>query len=104
MHNPDVFVLDEPMVGLDPHHQFILKEVLKERATEGMTIFLSTHQLSVAEEVADRIGIVHMGKLIAVGTEEELLSRSNNAALEETFLALTREESDVAVQRQLHQG
>ncbi len=106
MHAPDVFVLDEPMVGLDPHHQFILKEVLKERAAEGMTVFLSTHQLSVAEEVADRIGIVHMGKLVAVGTKDELLANAGegNTALEETFLALTREESDVAVQRQLQQG
>ena len=106
MHNPEVFVLDEPMVGLDPHHQYILKEVLKERAAQGMTVFLSTHQLSVAEEVADRIGIVHMGKLVAVGTEEELhnLGGEGNAELEATFLALTREESDVAVQRQLHQG
>ena len=106
MHNPEVFVLDEPMVGLDPHHQYILKEVLKERAAEGMTVFLSTHQLSVAEEVADRIGIVHMGKRVAVGTEEELhnLGGEGNAELEATFLALTREESDVAVQRQLHQG
>ena len=106
MHNPDVFVLDEPMVGLDPHHQFILKEVLKERSNAGMTVFLSTHQLSVAEEVADRIGIVHMGKMVAVGTREELhnLGGANNAALEATFLALTREESDVVAQRQLHQG
>jgi ABC-2 type transport system ATP-binding protein len=106
MHNPDVFVLDEPMVGLDPHHQFVLKEVLKERATAGMTVFLSTHQLGVAEEVADRIGIVHMGKMVAVGTKKELhnLGGVNNAALEATFLALTREESDVVVQRQLHQG
>ncbi|MDG2213607.1 MAG: ABC transporter ATP-binding protein [Verrucomicrobiota bacterium] len=106
MHNPDVFVLDEPMVGLDPHHQFILKEVLKERAEAGMTVFLSTHQLSVAEEVADRIGIVHMGKMVAVGTREELhdLGGTNNAALEATFLALTREESDAVAQRQLQQG
>ena len=106
MHAPDVFVLDEPMVGLDPHHQFILKEVLKERAAEGMTVFLSTHQLSVAEEVADRIGIVHMGKLVAEGTKEELhaMGGKGNVALEETFLALTREESDVAVARQLQQG
>jgi len=106
MHNPDVFVLDEPMVGLDPHHQFVLKEVLKERAAEGMTVFLSTHQLSVAEEVANRIGIVHMGKMVAVGTKEELnnLGGADNAALEATFLALTREESDVTVERQLHQG
>ena len=106
MHNPDVFVLDEPMVGLDPHHQFILKDVLKERAAAGMTVFLSTHQLSVAEEAADRIGIVHMGKMVAVGTREELhnLGGADNEALEATFLALTREESDVVAQRQLHQG
>ena len=72
MHAPEVFVLDEPMVGLDPHHQFVLKEVLKERSTEGMTVFLSTHQLSVAEDVADRIGIIHMGKLVALGTRGTL--------------------------------
>ena len=106
MHEPKLFVLDEPMVGLDPHHQFVLKEVLKERAAQGMTVFLSTHQLSVAEEVADRIGIVHMGKLVAEGTKEELhaMGGKGNFALEETFLALTREESDVAVARQLQQG
>ncbi len=102
MHAPEVFVLDEPMVGLDPHHQFVLKE----RAAEGMTVFLSTHQLSVAEDVADRIGIVHMGKLVALGTKEELhaMGGQGNTALEETFLVLTREESDVAVHRQLQQG
>ena len=106
MHEPKLFVLDEPMVGLDPHHQFVLKEVLKERAAQGMTVFLSTHQLSVAEEVADRIGIVHMGKLVAEGTKEELhaMGGKGNVAFEETFLALTREESDVAVARQLQQG
>ena len=106
MHEPKLFVLDEPMVGLDPHHQFVLKEVLKERAAQGMTVLLSTHQLSVAEEVAARIGIVHMGKLVAECTKEELhaMGGQGNVALEETFLALTREESDVAVARQLQQG
>ena len=106
MHEPEVFVLDEPMVGLDPHHQYILKEVLKERAAEGMTVFLSTHQISVAEEVADRIGIIHMGKLVAVGTKEELhaISGRGKVALEETYLALTSEESDVSMQRQVQQG
>ena len=106
MHAPEVFVMDEPMVGLDPHHQFVLKEVLKERSSEGMTVFLSTHQLSVAEDVADRIGIIHMGKLVALGTREELheMGGQGNTALEETFLMLTREESDVAVHRQLQQG
>ena len=106
MHAPEVFVLDEPMVGLDPHHQYILKEVLKERAAAGMTVFLSTHQISVAEEVADRIGIIHMGKLVAVGTKEELhaISGRGKVALEETYLALTSEESDVSMQRQVQQG
>ncbi len=106
MHAPEVFVLDEPMVGLDPHHQYILKEVLKERAAEGMTVFLSTHQISVAEEVADRIGIIHMGKLVALGTKEELhaISGRGKVALEETYLALTSEESDVSMQRQVQQG
>ena len=106
MHEPEVFVLDEPMVGLDPHHQYVLKEVLKQCAAKGMSIFLSTHQLSVAEDVADQVGIVHMGKLVAVGTNEELaaMGGQGNTALEETFLALTQEESDVAVLRQLQQG
>ena len=106
MHAPEVFVLDEPMVGLDPHHQYILKEVLKERAAAGMTVFLSTHQISVAEEVADRIGIIHMGKLVALGTKEELhaISGQDKMELEETYLALTSEESDVSMQRQIQQG
>ena len=67
----------------------ILKEVLKERAAEGMTVFLSTHQISVAEEVADRIGIIHMGKLVAVGTKEELhaISGRGKVALEENELS-----------------
>lgn len=94
MHRPEVFVLDEPMVGLDPHHARVLKDILKERSREGMTIFISTHQLSVAEEMADRIGIMHRGKMIAVGTREELRQRSgSDGALENTFLALTAEDS-----------
>jgi ABC-2 type transport system ATP-binding protein len=94
MHRPEVFVLDEPMVGLDPHHARVVKDILKERSREGMTVFISTHQLSVAEEMADRIGIMHRGKLIAVGTREELRKRSGaDGALEQTFLALTAEDA-----------
>ena len=97
LHAPEVFVLDEPMVGLDPHHARILKDVLKERSRRGMTIFISTHQLSVAEEMADRIGIIHQGRLIAVGTREELRRKSGqNGALEQTFLALTAQEANFA--------
>ena len=83
-------MIDEPMVGLDPQHARVVKDVLKERSRQGMTVFLSTHQLSVAEEMADRIGIMHEGRLAAVGTREELRKLSGLAGpLEDSFLALT---------------
>jgi ABC-2 type transport system ATP-binding protein len=100
LHAPEVFVLDEPMVGLDPHHSRILKDVLKEKSLAGMTVFVSTHQLSVAEEMADRIGIIHRGRLIAVGTREELRCQSGQeGALEQTFLALTAQEANFTEER-----
>src|SRR5579884_778899 len=87
LHDPEVFVIDEPMVGLDPQHARVVKDILKERSKKGMTVFLSTHQLSIAEEMADRIGIIHHGKLIALGTREELRKLSGSSgALEEVFL------------------
>jgi ABC-2 type transport system ATP-binding protein len=95
LHDPEVFVIDEPMVGLDPQHARVLKDVLKERSRNGMTVFVSTHQLSVAEEMADRIGIIHQGRLIAVGTKDELRLRSGaTGPLEEVFLAITAETQD----------
>ncbi|HEX5399503.1 MAG TPA: ABC transporter ATP-binding protein [Verrucomicrobiae bacterium] len=93
LHDPEVFVIDEPMVGLDPQHARVVKDVLKERTQAGMTVLLSTHELSIAEEMADRIGIINGGKLIAVGTREELRKQSGSSgALEEIFLTLTAEE------------
>ena len=90
LHDPEVFIIDEPMVGLDPQHARIIKDVLKERSRAGVTVLVSTHQLSIAEEMADRIGIIHGGKLIAVGTRDELRRQSGTAgALEEIFLSLT---------------
>jgi ABC-2 type transport system ATP-binding protein len=95
LHDPEVFVIDEPMVGLDPHHSRVVKDIFKERSRAGMTVFLSTHQLSVAEEMADRIGIIHQGRFIAVGTREELRRQSGTAgALEGSFLALTAQEAN----------
>jgi ABC-2 type transport system ATP-binding protein len=90
LHDPEVFVIDEPMVGLDPQHGRIVKDVLKERSLAGMTVLVSTHQLSIAEEMADRIGIIHDGKLIAVGNRDELRRQSGRSGqLEEIFLSLT---------------
>jgi ABC-2 type transport system ATP-binding protein len=88
------------MVGLDPHHAWVVKDVLKERSLAGMTVFMSTHQLSVAEEMADRIGIIHQGKLVALGTRDELRKLSGaSGPLEDTFLALTAEETKPPVER-----
>ncbi|HTL73386.1 MAG TPA: ABC transporter ATP-binding protein [bacterium] len=90
LHDPEVLVIDEPMVGLDPQHARVVKDVLKERSLAGMTVLVSTHQLSIAEEMADRIGIIDGGKLIAVGSREELRRQSGAVgALEEIFLSLT---------------
>lgn len=91
LHDPKVIVIDEPMVGLDPQHARLVKDVLKERATSGATVLLSTHQLSIAEEMADRIGIMHQGRLIAAGNREELAQLSGRSGpLEAAFLALTQ--------------
>ena len=94
IHEPEVFVIDEPMVGLDPKNINKLKTFLKEIAESGVTIFLSTHSLYVAEELCDRIGILNEGVLIAEGTLDELRrdAKSDGESLEELFLKLTAEE------------
>lgn len=96
LHEPKVFVIDEPMVGLDPQHARVVKDILKERSQQGMTVFLSTHQLSVAEELADRIGIINQGKMVAVGTPAQLRTQSGaEGPLEKAFLALTASETNL---------
>jgi ABC-2 type transport system ATP-binding protein len=90
LHEPEVLVVDEPMVGLDPQHARVVKDVLKERSLAGMTVLVSTHQLSIAEEMSDRIGIILGGKLTAVGSREELRRLSGtDGPLEDIFLSLT---------------
>ena len=90
MHDPKALVIDEPMVGLDPQSMKIVKRLFRETANKGAAVFLSTHLLSVAEEVADRIGLIHKGQLIFLGTLEEMrrfARREGN--LEDLFLELT---------------
>lgn len=97
LHEPEVIIVDEPMVGLDPKNARVVKEELKARSEAGVTVFLSTHLLNVAEELADRIGIIHHGKLQAIGTVEEIRSQFGGAAdqsLEELFLGITGEEGE----------
>lgn len=98
LHAPDVLVLDEPMVGLDPRMMRIVKEQLRERAHQGMTVFISTHTLAMAEEIADRIGVIHQGRLQFVGTKEELRSQldSHESSLENLYLMLTEDEESGA--------
>ncbi len=90
LHEPRVLVVDEPMVGLDPKAASILKRTFRERAETGTTVFMSTHTLAVAEELADRVGIINRGRIIALGSLDDIrrLARTDGR-LEEAFLSLT---------------
>jgi len=95
IHTPRVLVVDEPMVGLDPRTARTIRDIFRELATAGGTVFMSTHTLDVAEQVADRIGIIHHGRLIALGTLAELRRQSAvDGRLEDIFLRLTEEPTD----------
>ena len=93
VHRPSVLVVDEPMVGLDPQSSRLVKDLMKQYADQGNTVFVSTHVLSVAEELCDRIGIINKGRLIEIGTLAELRSKAagSNANLESVFLGLTED-------------
>lgn len=90
MHDPKVLVLDEPTVGLDPKSARLIKDILRQLAERGAAIILSTHILEIAENMCDRIGIINQGKLVAVGTMEELRALGEGEeSLEDIFLSLT---------------
>ena len=89
MHNPPVWILDEPMVGLDPKSAFELKQMMREHAKAGNAVFFSTHVLEVAEKLCDRVIIIKKGKLLFNGTLDELESKNKSGTLEEIFLELT---------------
>lgn len=92
MHNPKNWILDEPMTGLDPKASYTLKQLMKEHSEQGNTVFFSTHVLEVAEKICDKIAVIDKGKIIFVGTVEELKEKSkNNTSLEESFLKIIEE-------------
>ena len=89
---PKNWILDEPMTGLDPKSSYDLKEMMREHAKSGKTVFFSTHILEVAEKLCDRVGIINKGKLVFVGTLDEMKERfKENGSLEELFLEITEE-------------
>ncbi|WKY47231.1 ABC transporter ATP-binding protein [Eubacteriaceae bacterium ES3] len=90
LHDPELFILDEPMVGLDPKSSFELKRIMRERCDQGKSVFFSTHVLEVAEKLCDRIAIIKGGRIIEVGSMEELQNKAGSQeSLEEIFLELT---------------
>ena len=99
LHNPAVLILDEPMVGLDPRSMRLVKDILRDRANAGMVIFMSTHTLGLAEEIADRIGIVDRGQLRFLGTLAELRGQvaQEHTSLERMYLDLTATAENEAV-------
>jgi len=94
LHNPKLIIVDEPMVGLDPKGINLVKRIFREKSEEGVTIFLSTHTLEIAQQLCHRLGIINRGKIIAMGTLSELMKAledktGQTGTLESLFLALT---------------
>lgn len=92
VHEPEVWILDEPMTGLDPESAFVLKQMMREHADKGYSVLFSTHVLEVAEKLCDRVVIIRYGKKLFEGTLEELVSRYHNQSLEEIFLEMMNHE------------
>ncbi len=93
LHQPEVLIVDEPMVGLDPKSQRLVKNLMRQEVARGGTVFMSTHLLGDVEELATRIGIVHRGRLIGCGTLDTLRKQAaHDGSLEDVFLRLTAEE------------
>jgi len=97
IHEPQNWILDEPMTGLDPKSSHILKEMMREHTSKGYSVFFSTHVLEVAEKLCDRIGIINKGKLLYCGTMEDMKKKyTSDNSLEEIFLELTKNENSMA--------
>lgn len=89
LHDPRALFLDEPTVGLDPRSARLIKDILRQLATRGTAVFLTTHILEIAERLCDRVAIIRDGRIIAAGTLDELRHGSTGQSLEDIFLSLT---------------
>ena len=89
MHNPAVWILDEPLTGLDPRSSFQLKEMMRQHADGGNCVFFSTHMLEVAEKLCDKIALINKGKIVFLGELEEIKDQYNQLSLEEIFMEVT---------------
>ncbi len=95
LHEPKILLVDEPFIGLDPYSIRLIKDLMREKARSGTTILLTTHILALAEDMADRIGIMYRGTLAALGTLDQLMEEHRiDGRLEDVFLKLTRREGD----------
>ncbi len=93
--DPDIWVLDEPLTGLDPQSSYNLKEMMREHAQKGNTVLFSTHILEIAERLCDRIGILQKGKLIFLGTVQELKDQHPDKSLEQIYLEMVKSHDEV---------
>mgnify|MGYP001171172591 FL=1 len=93
LHNPGVWILDEPIVGLDPESAYRLKKMMKAHSKSGKTVFFSTHVMEIVEKICDRVAIISKGELLFLGTVEELKKNRGNSTIEEVFLEVTKSEA-----------
>jgi ABC-2 type transport system ATP-binding protein len=97
LHQPQVLIVDEPMVGLDPKNQRLVKDLLRSQVRQGVTVFMSIHTLDIAQELATRIAIINHGRIVGEGTLEELRHQAeHHGPLEDVFLKLTEESQEAA--------
>ena len=89
MHDPAVWILDEPLTGLDPRSSFQLKEMMRQHADAGKCVLFSTHMLEVAEKLCDKIALINKGRIVFAGELEELKAMHNQLSLEEIFMEVT---------------
>jgi ABC-2 type transport system ATP-binding protein len=103
MRDPKVLILDEPLIGLDPRGARLLKEMLHTSRSNGMCIFMSTHILEIAEQMCDRLAIIHKGNIISIGTSGDLRQQAQapDSGLEQIFLRLTGGEDVVGIVKEL---